>query len=159
MNTGLRRGELFRLTWDDISLARPRHITVTADAGKTSRTRHIPINPIAHESLVKWGAQCGACKGLVFPGRNGDQLTNIKTAWSAVLCLAKISEFRFHDLRHHFASLLVMNGTDLNTVRELLGHSDIAMTLRYAHLADEHKEAAVNTLCSPRVTTRQTLSA
>jgi integrase len=75
-------------------------------------------------------------------------LDDVKKSWYPVVKAAKLTGFRFHDLRHTFASKLVMLGIDLNTVRELLGHSDIKMTLRYAHLAPEHKAAAVAKLVS-----------
>lgn len=64
----------------------------------------------------------------------------------SVLKRAGIKDFRFHDCRHTFASQLVMSGVDLTTVKELLGHKDIKMTLRYAHLAPAHKKKAVNVL-------------
>ncbi len=69
--------------------------------------------------------------------------TDLKTGFKKALREAAISDFRFHDLRHTFASNLVMNGADLNTVRELLGHKSIKMTLRYAHLSPSHKERAI----------------
>ena len=73
-------------------------------------------------------------------------MTEARRAWVSLIAKAKVPAFRFHDLRHTFASKLVMASVDLNTVRELLGHRDIAMTLRYAHLAPEHKAAAVERL-------------
>ena len=63
--------------------------------------------------------------------------TTFKTAWGHMLEHAGISAFRWHDLRHHFASRLVQSGVALNTVRDLLGHSSVAMSLHCAHLAPD----------------------
>jgi integrase len=76
-------------------------------------------------------------------GAGGERLIDVKTAWKSLLHVAGVTGFRFHDLRHTFASRLGMAGVDLNTVQALLAHADLKMTLRYAHLAPEHKAAAV----------------
>ena len=140
INTGIRRGELFQLRWPDVDLK--RHIlTVRGTTAKAGKTRHIPLNQEALNVLKSWKGR--DANPLVFPGRNGQPFDNVKKAWSALLDTAKVKDFRWHDLRHTFASKLVMAGVDLNTVRELLGHSDLKMTLRYAHLGPEHKAEAV----------------
>lgn len=115
---------------------------------KSNLTRHVPLNSEAVTALRTWrGDDEHAAESFVFPGVDGAQIVDIKTAWAKVLKAATITGFRFHDLRHDFASQLVMAGVDLNTVRELLGHQDIKMVLRYAHLGPEHKSAAVAKLC------------
>lgn len=151
LNTGLRRGELFALRWEDVDLAH-KVLTVRGSDAKSGQTRHVPLNAeavaVARALRDASNSTGGAPDTLVLRGRDGEQLDDIKTAWLAVLRAAKVDGFRFHDLRHTFASKLVMRGVDLNTVRELLGHADLKMTLRYAHLAPEHKAAAVAKLVS-----------
>jgi len=83
----------------------------------------------------------------VFLGREKKKLADISTAFKAVCKEAKIVGFNFHDLRHDFASRLVMNKVGLYTVQELLRHKSAAMTKRYAHLSEEHKKDAVDVLC------------
>lgn len=141
LNTGLRQGELFTLDWQDIDLSR-KILTIVGNKAKSGKTRHIPLNEQAADTLEKWQKQ-NLPGNLVFPNKEGQVFNNVRKTWVTVLTKAKIHNFRWHDMRHHFASRLVMAGVDLNTVRELLGHSDIKMTLRYAHLAPEHKAQAV----------------
>lgn len=141
MNTGLRRGELFGLSWADVNLP-GKLLTVTAGNAKSRKARHIPLNAEAADVLRRWKRQ-GPKSDLVFPGAGGGRMTNINKSWAGLTTEAELPAFRFHDLRHHFASRLVMAGVDLNTVRELLGHADIAMTLRYAHLAPDKLADAV----------------
>jgi integrase len=138
INTGLRRGELWNLTWRDIDLRR-KMLTVRGKGAKSGQTRHIPLNAAAVEALK-------IHRGDVVPMPNVPVFGNaeFRTAFNAVLDKAKIQNFRFHDIRHTFASKLVMAGVPLNTVRELMGHGSLEMTLIYAHLAPENLRDAVD---------------
>jgi len=142
MQTGLRRGELLSLTWDDVFFPNS-YLVVKSSEAKSKKMRIVPLNDTALAALRDWRQQNPFCHYVFISGED-KPLTDIKKPWLKLVESAKLNNFNFHDLRHHFASKLVMAGVDLNTVRELLGHSDLKMTLRYAHLAPEHKAAAVS---------------
>lgn len=144
MNTGMRRGEILSLEWKDVDFSL-QQILVRGSKAKSGHRRYIPMNAVAVDTMKAWFRQRPS-KQYVFVGRNDKPLTEIKRSWETVVEMAGLVDFHFHDLRHHFASKLVMKGVDLNTVRELLGHADLSMTIRYSHLAPEHKAAAVNLL-------------
>ncbi|MDR1019277.1 MAG: site-specific integrase [Synergistaceae bacterium] len=127
LNTGMRQGNLFALKWGDIDFE-SRTIILRAAASKAGKTSHIPMNSVTQGALVSWRDQSGDAgkDALVFPSpRTGGMLNNVKKAWAGVLKEAGIENFRWHDMRHDFASQLVMKGVDLNRVRELMGHSDL----------------------------------
>jgi integrase len=144
LNTGIRRGALFSLLWSDVDLDK-RILTLRGEDAKNSKTNYVPLNAAAYAAFKEWRK---SSKGeLVFPSpRTGDRLTECRHAWASLVKAAGIKNFRWHDMRHDFASQLVMKGVDLNTVRELMGHADIRMTLRYAHLAPGVKTKAVAAL-------------
>jgi integrase len=146
INTGLRQGELFSLRWDNLDFDRAL-LTIEGAYSKSGKTRHIPLNTDALNVLKFWQEQSLGDQ-WVFSSKDDKPFDNVKKAWAGILNSAKIINFRWHDMRHHFASKLVMASVDLNTVRELLGHADMTMTLRYAHLAPEHKANAVERLVS-----------
>ena len=143
-NTGLRRSEALTLRWANVDLAH-KVITVAGARSKTQQTRRIPLNSKAQETLEAWRQQLSPQSDdeYVFGSDPQEGQLRIDAAWRGVRKAAGLADLRFHDLRHHFASKLVQKGTDLNTVRELLGHASIDMTLAYAHLAPEGLAAAV----------------
>ena len=136
MNTGLRRGEVLKLRWKSIDFSR-RLLTVEGPTAKSRQTRYVPLNEEAVNTLRRWRQQSGT------GARVFDVVTGFKKGWAKLLKRARISHFRWHDLRHHFASSLVQHGVPLNTVRDLLGHSSVQMSLRYAHLAPDQRREAV----------------
>jgi len=139
VHTGMRRGELLSLRWDQVNFEQG---FITLLDTKNHERRDIPMNETVKTTLRAMDRQ----DDYVFSGFYGRRFDRIKRSFHDALKKSEIEDFRLHDLRHTFASNLVMAGEDLNTVRELLGHKDLTMTLRYAHLAPGKKAKAVNTL-------------
>jgi integrase len=142
LHTGMRRGEIFNLKWEQVDL---RHGFILLDTSKNGERREIPINTTL-EYLFKEMEQRSVESEYVFAGKTGKPLTDIKKGFHTALRRACIHDFRFHDLRHTFASQLVMAGIDITSVKELLGHKSLTMTMRYSHLSPGHKKKAVHVL-------------
>jgi integrase len=156
IHTGMRAGEQFQLKWCDVSLDR-RQISLAVT--KNGKARHIPLNAIALRALQERkrvqqdyrakrkekGADLGE-PVYVFRDADENPQHNYRHWFNEALAEAKIKDYSWHCNRHTFASRLVMAGVDLRTVAELMGHSSIQMTMRYAHLAPQHNRAAVDRL-------------
>jgi integrase len=138
LNTGIRRGEAFGLRWGDVDLSR-RMLTVHGQTAKSGVTRHVPLNGTAVRALKQWRGAVAPMPEIVVFRRQ-----EFRRSWVTLLKRARIENFRVHDCRHHFASRLAQTGEPLEVIRELLGHADLRMTLRYAHLAPEQKRKAVD---------------
>lgn len=142
--TGMRRGEQFKLKWSAIDWKRK---ILTVENSKNGEKRHIPITDQAHDALTKLRAQ-GDKRPWVVPGplATAEREIDSRRWFESAVRAAKISNFHWHDLRHTFASRHVMNGTDIRTVQELMGHKTIGMTVRYSHLSAPHKKDAMKKL-------------
>jgi site-specific recombinase XerD len=136
LHTGMRRGEQFFLEWKNVDLERG----ILTVKGKTGR-RHIVANRSAISAL-RFLAIGRAKEKYVSPDAEDGMKRDSRRWLEKGLKKAKVSDFHWHDLRHTFASRLVMRGVDIRTVQELLGHKSIVMTMRYAHLAADHRQAA-----------------
>ncbi len=128
LSTGARRGELLGLQWSDIDLKRGALIFRET---KNGQVRTVPLTGKALELLSQ-----SRGTGLVFP-------TGIREAFESALRRAGIGNFRFHDLRHTFASYLAMSGASLSELAEALGHKTLSMVKRYTHLTEGHTRQVV----------------
>jgi integrase len=142
LNTGCRKGEILSLRWDQVDL---KHGFILLDKTKNGDRREIPINETLRNVLQ------GITRRLDVPhvfhdSGTGKPYQDVKRSFQTALRKAKIHDFKFHDLRHTFASHLIMAGVDLTTVSRLLGHKSLTMTLRYSHLAPSHMVNALGIL-------------
>jgi integrase len=138
----MRRGEQFNLCWEHVNF---QTRTLTIPHSKHGEVRHIPMNDRAVKILRTLSSRLNS--PWVFTSASGktpmDADNFIYRTFKPALKKATINDFRWHDLRHTFASRLVMDGTDLRTVQELLGHKSFTMTVKYSHLSPRHKMDAV----------------
>ena len=140
LKTGMRKAEIQNLKWTDADF---QSDMITLYETKNGEKRYIPMNQIVKQILIS--VRKHPDSPYIFCDEKG-KIYNFRKSFETALKKSSILNFRFHDLRHTFASHLVMAGADLNTVRELLGHKSLDMTLRYAHLSKDHKTRAVKLL-------------
>jgi integrase len=139
--TGARRGEAMRARWEHIDVERRLWVVPVSKGG---RRRHIPLSDAALRILARQPRPDGC--PWVFPGQTARKpIGSLRNTWENVKAAAGLpDDLRLHDLRHTFASTLVSKGRTLYEVSQLLGHSQISMTMRYAHLAPQRLLDAAN---------------
>lgn len=136
--TGLRKSNVTGLEWQNVDLVK-RHALVHPDQAKTKKAIPVPLNTVAVDVIRR---QLGKHQQYVFTYQK-KRITQTNTkAWKKALKRAGIENFRWHDLRHTWASWHVQNGTSLQELQQLGGGTSFEMVLRYAHLSSDHLKAA-----------------
>jgi len=148
LNTGMRRGEMLRLEWRRVDFTAKR-ILLEGIHTKNGKRRYVPLNRTALDALrsrLHFRDQKVPGSPWVFLQKNGKPVLQVGFAFRQALEKAGIEDFHIHDMRHTFASWLVQEGVPLSELRDLLGHSSITQTERYAHLAPGGLHKAVQIL-------------
>ncbi len=140
--TGCRKGEALNLKWDDVDLDNG---VVAIKATKTRHDRYVPVSaPL--KGLLEGIGKVDGCSHVFNNG--GKKIVDFKHSFKTACRNAGLKDLRIHDLRHVFASKMVMNGTSLYITGELLGHRTTQMTKRYSHLVPDTLRKAVNEVWS-----------
>lgn len=134
--TGMRKSELMNLCWQDVNL---KEGYLILHQTKNGERRRVPLSGHGLELLKEHAKVKRLNTDLLFPGKvRDDAFIDLRTAFENAVDRAEIEDFKWHDLRHTFASYLAMNGASLAELANALGHKTLAMVMRYAHLTDGH---------------------
>ena len=148
LNTGMRRNEILTLKWKDVDFLHAE-LTIRAEISKSKKPRTIPMNGPVADAIREMPR--GNRSGLVFFNpETGTNVKDIKTAFRTACRTAEISGVRIHDLRHTAATRMIEAGVDIVTVKEILGHSSVEITMRYCHPSRETKARAMERLAETR---------
>jgi len=150
VHTGLRRSSLFHLRWDQVDFL---NFVVRIPRTKSGRPHALPLNATVRMTLqTLYTQRIPDCPYLFAHAKGrkaGKPVQDVKNAFQTALEAAEIKDFTWHDLRHTFASWLIMKGASLRSVAELLGHRGLRMVMRYAHLSPAYLSAEVGLLDAP----------
>lgn len=144
MSTGMRREEQMTLTWKDVDINSGR---IILNDTKNGERRTVVATGPALDELKRLAKVRRIDCDLIFPGKRGTPVTLTKP-WYKALKEAEIQNFRWHDLRHSFASELAMSGATLSEIAEAMGHKTLAMVKRYSHLTEGHISTVVERMTS-----------
>lgn len=142
LTTGARKNEVLNLKWDDVNLETG---TAILHSTKNGERRTLTLLPSVITILRELEVAKGNAEYIFYATRNNGlkHPANIRAAWYTALNNIGITDFKFHDLRHTFASHFMMNGGKLSELSEILGHKDLKMTMRYSHLSNKYKRQVV----------------
>lgn len=140
LNTAMRKNEILNLRWYDVDFTGG---FVHIKESKSSKIRKVPMNEVVRNTIKEVEREG---EFIFHNPKTGTRIRDFYRSWKTACKDAKISDLRFHDLRHTAATLMVQGGIDLVTVRDILGHANIQMTVKYAHSTPESKVRAVNVL-------------
>lgn len=140
LSTGGRRMEILGLKWKDIDLNRG---IITLHETKNGERRILALTNLALNLMKEHSKIRHVNCDLVFPSHNLKNPIDLRTPFETALKRAKITDFRWHDLRHSCASYLAMNGASLAEIAEVLGHKTLQMVKRYTHLSEAHTSKVV----------------
>ena len=142
LSTGARQQEIWDLRWSNVNLIKG---LITFSETKNDEFRSVPLKGHPLKLLLEHSRIRRDDSDIVFPSKKNPAVSyDFRNPWKKALLVAEVEDFRWHDLRHSCASYLAMNGVQMRTIAEILGHKTLSMVQRYTHLNAEHLSDAIS---------------